>query len=191
MSGPREPSRNTNTMNPKLLTAAATTIKNIRRENEILSARLEGYNLVRRLLDAGVRDHSGPMCIGGEGEITYELERAAKEANRPPTPPPAPPVELSRWQCHKVVQAARIIDITTTPDDAVVLHLDDPELGDIPVTKNFEWCRKHNPEAGGYFVRYEDGYESFSPKEAFEAGYTRADERAEEAQEAQEAQEKP
>lgn len=32
---------------------------------------------------------------------------------------------------------------------------------------------KHKPVAGGYFVVYEDGYESFSPAKAFEEGYTR------------------
>jgi hypothetical protein len=34
------------------------------------------------------------------------------------------------------------------------------------------YMQKHKPYAGGYYVRYEDGYESFSPAEAFEAGYT-------------------
>lgn len=35
------------------------------------------------------------------------------------------------------------------------------------------YLNKHKPEPGGYYVRYEDGYESYSPPEAFEAGYTR------------------
>ena len=30
---------------------------------------------------------------------------------------------------------------------------------------------KHEPQAGGYYVRYADGYESWSPAEAFENGY--------------------
>jgi hypothetical protein len=32
---------------------------------------------------------------------------------------------------------------------------------------------KHAPQPGGYYVIYKDGYKSFSPAEAFEAGYTR------------------
>ena len=32
-------------------------------------------------------------------------------------------------------------------------------------------------EAGGYYVRYPDGYESWSPAEAFEEGYTLVDDR--------------
>ena len=35
-----------------------------------------------------------------------------------------------------------------------------------------EFISKHKPEVGGYFVVYNDGYESFSPAKAFEEGYT-------------------
>lgn len=34
-----------------------------------------------------------------------------------------------------------------------------------------DWVGKHQPRAGGYFVVYDNGYASFSPKEAFENGY--------------------
>jgi len=40
----------------------------------------------------------------------------------------------------------------------------------IPVTGTY--ISKHQPVAGGYYVVYKDGYESFSPAEAFEDGYT-------------------
>lgn len=33
------------------------------------------------------------------------------------------------------------------------------------------YYEKHKPEVDGYYVRYVDGYESFSPAEAFEAAY--------------------
>ena len=36
-----------------------------------------------------------------------------------------------------------------------------------------EFIQKHKPVVGGYFVMYEDGYQSFSPAKAFEEGYTR------------------
>lgn len=36
-----------------------------------------------------------------------------------------------------------------------------------------EYVEKHKPTVGGYYVRYADGYESYSPAEAFEGGYTR------------------
>jgi hypothetical protein len=43
----------------------------------------------------------------------------------------------------------------------------------IPV--NAEYLQKHKPRVGGYYVRYADGYESFSPAQAFEEGYTLMD----------------
>ena len=33
------------------------------------------------------------------------------------------------------------------------------------------YLRKHKPKIGGYYVVYEDGYESYSPAKAFEGGY--------------------
>ncbi|MGF6308568.1 hypothetical protein ABIB82_002205 [Bradyrhizobium sp. i1.8.4] len=36
-----------------------------------------------------------------------------------------------------------------------------------------EYVRKHNPQVGGYYVVYEDGYKSFSPADAFEGGHSR------------------
>jgi len=41
-----------------------------------------------------------------------------------------------------------------------------------PFNVEAEYRRKHNPRPGGWFVLYEDGYQSFSPAEAFEQGYT-------------------
>jgi len=34
-----------------------------------------------------------------------------------------------------------------------------------------EFVSKHNPKAGGYYVTYKDGYQSWSPADAFEEGY--------------------
>lgn len=42
--------------------------------------------------------------------------------------------------------------------------------GAIPVTA--EYIAKHKPVPGGYYVVYKDGYQSFSPAEAFEDGYS-------------------
>lgn len=43
----------------------------------------------------------------------------------------------------------------------------------VPVTVGPEYLLKHKPQPGGYYVLYEDGYESFSPAAAFEEGYAR------------------
>lgn len=51
------------------------------------------------------------------------------------------------------------------------LITDEPGQGRIRVTA--EYVAKHKPQPGGYYVVYDDGYESFSPGKAFEEGYTR------------------
>lgn len=76
--------------------------------------------------------------------------------------------ELPRYQCHKIVQAAKILIVL---HDQAKTSLDLDGIGAVDVTPEF--VTKHNPKAGGYFVVYEDGYQSFSPAKAFEDGYTR------------------
>lgn len=51
--------------------------------------------------------------------------------------------------------------------------------GRLPLPIDAAFWEKHKPQAGGYYVVYEDGYKSFSPAEAFESGYTRVGEKVE------------
>lgn len=46
------------------------------------------------------------------------------------------------------------------------------EEGFAPVVLSARFVKKHDPQPGGYYVAYKDGYKSFSPAEAFESGYT-------------------
>lgn len=75
---------------------------------------------------------------------------------------------LSRFQCHKVVRAGKIVAIT----EAGLMVETMPHAG-ITIEVSPEWFMKHQPETGGYFVVYDDGYESYSPAAAFEGGYSR------------------
>ncbi len=43
--------------------------------------------------------------------------------------------------------------------------------GLVAIGVSQEYMAKHDPQPGGYYVRYADGYESFSPAKAFEGGY--------------------
>jgi hypothetical protein len=70
---------------------------------------------------------------------------------------------LTRYKCHKIVQAAQIIW-----RNGLMLELRD--YGTIEMT--VKWMEKHDPQIGGYYVRYDDGYASYSPAKAFEEGYT-------------------
>lgn len=83
--------------------------------------------------------------------------------------------ELPLYKCHKEVHAGKIKDIFGTPEGDGALYLDIGEPKTIPVKVSREYMIRHRPKRGGYYVRYEDGYESWSPAEAFEGGYTRVE----------------
>ena len=82
--------------------------------------------------------------------------------------------EMPKYKCHKVVAAVKIkylkID-ESKPNSGAMIVPTDGSLEDYPVGQDF--LNKHNPKPGGYFVVYDDGYESYSPAEAFESGYTK------------------
>jgi len=88
-------------------------------------------------------------------------------------------VNLPSYRCHKVVQAARISDVrrSDTPGGmrAFILTVDLPSGGEAQIHVNPYYITRHDPEPGGYYVLYADGYESWSPAEAFEDGYTLMD----------------
>ena len=91
--------------------------------------------------------------------------------------PGSPSVEMPRYRSHKVVHALKIRAVTdpTEPgnesDGSRLLHFEEQGYGALRVVA--EYVRKHHPEAGGYYVVYDDGYASWSPAKAFEDGYTR------------------
>lgn len=92
---------------------------------------------------------------------------------------------LPQYKSQKIVGAAKIIDIEKDIDKAndenretdgsAVLVCENPlpPHDAINIRVTHEYVNKHNPQVGGYFVEYEDGYASWSPAEAFENGYTR------------------
>lgn len=108
---------------------------------------------------------------------------------------------LPAYRCHKVVRAGKIrqvmvelpggtrvdlqsmgITIIKAPDEQFAeiakQGLDGYILcfaGGVRMPVTPEWVSKHAPAVGGYFVMYQDGYTSYSPAAAFEAGYTRVD----------------
>ena len=92
--------------------------------------------------------------------------------------------EMPRYKCHKEVHALKIAILQAATGDhasgqneetdgGFLMYAEQP--GYAPIKLDANWVRKHEPEAGGYYVVYEDGYASFSPAKAFEAGYTLID----------------
>lgn len=82
----------------------------------------------------------------------------------------SPKTELPSYKCHKVVQAAKIINIKmdSPSDTGGELFFD----GYDSVLVDQSFIDKHDPQTGKYYVKYKDGYASISPAEAFEDGYT-------------------
>jgi hypothetical protein len=79
-------------------------------------------------------------------------------------------IEMPKYECHKTVHALKIREVTEVPSGGAILIPEDTRYAGIDV--DAEWVSKHSPEAGGYYVSYDDGYKSYSPAAAFENGYT-------------------
>jgi hypothetical protein len=84
--------------------------------------------------------------------------------------------DLPEWQCHKVVRADRIthVSVLSSFDDPVpptsydvILRLACGKTVSLPKT----FIARAVPNVDDYYVLYEDGYQSWSPKSAFESGY--------------------
>lgn len=87
-------------------------------------------------------------------------------------------IELPKYECHKVVRALKIKSIVFDDIEgkyiaatSAVATITPEENGYAPFKVDFAYVNKHSPNVGGYYVVYEDGYESFSPAKAFEDGY--------------------
>lgn len=86
---------------------------------------------------------------------------------------------MDKYQSHKVVEAFKIDDVesrsTLSGHQYVLIGADGH--GEIV---DGQWVSKHLPDGAlartmidGYFVKYPDGYTSWSPAEAFEKEYTK------------------
>jgi len=92
-------------------------------------------------------------------------------------------IALPRYRSHKEVWALKIksiqFDVDKERDDlngALIITPEDSRYAPFKVPAKF--VPRHSaarPETGWYWVRYADGYESFSPAAAFEEGYTRCE----------------
>lgn len=92
--------------------------------------------------------------------------------------------KLKQYQCHKTVEAGQIRRIEKKESDAgaleaVILIIENHNLlePEHSVSVTVRYYEKHQPQAGGYYVKYEDGYESYSPAAAFESGYSLMEEK--------------
>lgn len=89
--------------------------------------------------------------------------------------------EMPRYKCHKEVWALKIANVepsagdrpaepNSETDGGAIITPEDARYAPFKVDMSYVW--KHNPQPGGYYVVYKDGYKSFSPADAFEDGYS-------------------
>lgn len=74
---------------------------------------------------------------------------------------------MPQYRSHKKVWALKIKSTGFKGED-VLLGFEDARFSERLVSVR----DKPKPEAGWYFVQYEDGYHSFSPAKQFEEGYS-------------------
>lgn len=77
---------------------------------------------------------------------------------------------MQRYQCHKVVEAAKIMSLCGNGNGTTTFEFEAPVA---PVTVDTVFMNRTRIRLNdmGYFVRYADGYTSWSPTKAFEDGY--------------------
>ena len=80
-----------------------------------------------------------------------------------------PPGNLPLYKSHKQVRAFQIDSMVPSPDGRLIYLKGRVTRHTARVSAGYMF--KHNPQVGGYYVLYKDGYESWSPAEAFEDGY--------------------
>lgn len=89
---------------------------------------------------------------------------------------------MQKYKSHKVVEAAKIIGFQIDSSSLGAILTVDENGRPVGQSVTMHWLDKNAPRwgtpdaevelVGGYFVRYDDGYTSWSPAEAFEKGYT-------------------
>lgn len=101
-------------------------------------------------------------------EDTAEVTQAQSDSSQPM-------VELPEYRCFKIVRAAKITGLSLNHEDDGSGLCNTLAFGGIRGHQRVadEWIERFKPEVGGYFVRYADGYTSFSPAKAFEEGYSK------------------
>lgn len=87
--------------------------------------------------------------------------------------------EMPRYKCHKTVWALQIqsVSIPDLPDhhewDGKQKKLTFMDRLYAPLLVDSTMFSRYSPKPGDYLVVYSDGYKSFSPKQAFEEGYSK------------------
>ena len=83
---------------------------------------------------------------------------------------------LAMWQSHKVVHAGKIMSIISPggiDTRKCVLQVQNADGTENEMKVDSDVFKRGIPNTGDYLVVYDDGYTSWSPRQAFEGGYKR------------------
>src|ERR1700748_299634 len=92
---------------------------------------------------------------------------------------PETKMEMPRYQSHKKVWALEIKNVEAHPEQGQAgervtqFRLHFAEKGYASMLAPAEMFSRYVPVPGDFYVVYDDGYKSFSPRKAFLEGYTR------------------
>ena len=81
---------------------------------------------------------------------------------------------MPEYQYHKKIKAFKITYIGEEKSERYTVYILRGEHN-MCVMVSSDYIIKHNPEIGGYYVLFNDSYESYSPAKAFEEGYSLID----------------
>lgn len=82
-------------------------------------------------------------------------------------------MEMPRYTSHKKVWALEIATINRMQPGKIVLSFRDKGYAPMMLDEDHPLFARYAPLQGDYYVVYEDGYKSLSPRKAFVEGYTR------------------
>lgn len=80
--------------------------------------------------------------------------------------------EMPRYRSHKEVHALEIAGVSPVDGTADDFTMFFQEHGFAPIRVNRTLFSRYMAVRGDFYVVYEDGYESISPRQAFLDGYT-------------------
>lgn len=80
--------------------------------------------------------------------------------------------EMPRYRCHKEVWALEIAQVSEEEPGGVRLIFKDAGYAPIEFSLLDPILSRYFPVDGDFYVVYDDGYKSFSPRKAFIEGYT-------------------
>lgn len=81
--------------------------------------------------------------------------------------------QLPVYQCHKKVKALEIRSIINNEDGTARIVPVETDFSPFEISSAY--MEKHKPQPGGFWVRYKNGYESWTPGDVFRDGYSRID----------------